>query len=138
MEAAKRSEIIRLAIQSRERAYVPYSNFSVGAALLTEEGEIFTGCNIENQSYPAGLCAERTAIFSAVAAGHLHFQGIAVSGGAKGKEPKDFCLPCGICLQVMSEFCGPEFPILIVKNEEEVQEYQLKELLPHVFQSLTK
>ena len=138
MEPSKKTEIIRLAIKSRERAYVPYSNFSVGAAVLTADGEIFTGCNIENLSYPAGICAERTAMFSAVAAGHLEFQGIAVSGGIKWEAPKDICMPCGICLQVMSEFCKPEFPVLIVKNEEEIQEYQLKDLLPHVFDSLEK
>ncbi len=138
METSKRTEIIELAIRARERAYVPYSNFSVGAAVLTAEGEIFTGCNIENLSYPAGLCAERTAIFSAVAAGHRKFQGIAVSGGMKGEAAKDFCMPCGMCLQVMSEFCEPSFPVLIVKNEQEVQEYQLRDLLPHMFDSLDK
>ena len=136
MQEEIRSRLIREAIRMRERAYVPYSSFSVGAALLTEDGEIITGCNVENSAYPAGLCAERVAIFSAVAAGHTRFSAIAVSGGYKGREPADYCMPCGMCRQVMAEFSGPELIVLIVKSENEVKEYTLGELLPHVFTSL--
>ena len=132
----EKRELAESAVEARKRAYVPYSHFSVGAALLTDEGETVTGCNVENASYPAGLCAERVAIFSAVAAGKRHFQGIAVTGGKEGEEPADFCMPCGMCLQVMSEFAGPDFEILIVKNEEEIQEYCLRDFLPHTFTSL--
>ena len=138
MECEKRKELIQKALEIRNNAYVPYSRFSVGAALLTKEGTIFTGCNIENRSYPAGLCAERVAIFSAVAAGFREFDGIAVTGGVRDKEPDDFCYPCGMCLQVMTEFCDPDFEVLIVKNEEEVEEYRLIDLMPHVFESLGK
>ena len=133
MNGTQRKEIIALAIKARERAYVPYSDFSVGAALLTKEGRIFTGCNVENASYPVGICAERTAIVSAVAAGYQQFEAIAISGGMKGKEPETFSTPCGMCLQMMSEFCDPSFPVIVAKNEDEVEEYQLKDYLPHIF-----
>ena len=136
MNLTQREQLIRLAAASRSKAYVPYSGFSVGAALLTEEGEIFTGCNVENISYPAGICAERTAIVKAVSEGYTKFEAMAISGGYKDKEPEDFCFSCGICLQVMAEFCDPDFTILIVKNEKEVRDYQLRDFLPNVFDSL--
>jgi len=138
VEESIKKTLIKGALDMRDRAYVPYSNFAVGAALLTKSGEIFTGCNIENISYPATNCAERTAIFEAVAHGRLQFTAIAVAGGIQGKTPDDFCVPCAICLQVMSEFCGPDFEILIVKSEEEVKRYTLGQLLPVVFDSLRK
>ena len=138
MDRERKVELAELAVKARERAYVPYSHFSVGAALLTEQGEIFTGCNIENSSFPAGNCAERTAIFSAVAAGFQKFDAIAISGGAVGKDPADYCYPCGICLQVMSEFCDPDFEILIVKNPDEIRSFRLKEMMPYTFDSLGK
>ena len=136
MNTQEKTKIIQAAIEARGRAYVPYSHFSVGAALLTKDGEIIQGCNVENLSYPAGLCAERTAIFSAVAKGCRQFEAIAVSGGNEGQAPEDFCMPCGMCLQVMNEFCSPDFLVLIVKNEQEVREYRLGELLPYAFDSL--
>ena len=136
MNENEKRELAAAAIKAREKAYVPYSHFSVGAALLTREGEIITGCNVENASYPAGLCAERVAIFSAVAAGKREFACIAVTGGREGETPADFCMPCGMCLQVMSEFCGPDFEILIVKSEEEIEEYALRDFLPHTFTSI--
>ena len=108
----------------------------VGAALLTADGEMITGCNVENRSFPAGLCAERTAIFSAVAAGHRRFEAIAVAGGAQGKDPEPHVYSCGICLQVMSEFCDPDFIILCVNREDDVEEFRLRDLLPFVFDSL--
>lgn len=138
MNREERNTLAKRVLNVRKRAYVPYSQFSVGAALLTESGKIFEGVNIENLSYPAGLCAERVAIFSAVAAGHYSFRGIAVSGGMKDSAPDDFCYPCGMCLQVMSEFCSPDFEIIIVKSENEIEEYTLKDFLPHVFDSLNK
>lgn len=126
------------ALKARENAYAPYSDFGVGAALLTKDGRIYNGCNVENLSYSATNCAERTAIFKAVSQGEREFAAIAVAGGKKGASPADFCFPCGVCLQVMSEFCEPEFEILIVKSEEEIREFCLKDLLPHVFDSLRK
>ena len=133
---ACKTELARRAMEMRRMAYVPYSHFSVGAALLTSEGEIVTGCNVENASFPAGLCAERVAIFSAAAAGHRAFTAIAISGGKMGETPSDYCPPCGMCLQVMSEFCEPSFTVLLVKSETEIEEYQLKELLPYAFNHL--
>jgi cytidine deaminase len=130
------NKIVDAAIAARANAYVPYSGFSVGAALLAENGEVITGCNVENASYPAGLCAERVAIFSAVAKGLTKYRAIAVSGGMKGQAPADYCMPCGMCLQVMSEFCDPSFKVYIVKGREEVLQYQLRDLLPETFKSL--
>ena len=133
LDREKLTELAEAAIGARKFSYVPYSHFSVGAALLLASGEIVTGSNIENLSYPAGLCAERVAIFSAAAKGHRTFRAIAVSGGKEGREPDDFCLPCGMCLQVMTEFCSPDFEVDIVKNEKEIARYTLADLLPHAF-----
>ena len=121
------------AIKAREYAYAPYSNFTVGAALLTADGTLITGSNVENAAYPAGLCAERTAVFYAVAHGHRGFRALAVSGGQKDCPPEDYCMPCGMCLQVLSEFCGEEFDIFIVKSETDFLHLELKDLLPHAF-----
>lgn len=132
----QKEKLIHAAIEARNYAYVPYSGFTVGAALLTAEDEIFQGSNIENISFSATMCAERTAIFSAIAKGHRDFRAIAVSGGKKDMDPVDYCIPCAVCLQVMSEFCDPEFEILIVKSEDDVRHYRLKDLLPVTFDSL--
>ena len=126
--------LIASAIKARQKAYAPYSGFSVGAAVMTKEGEIFTGCNVENASYSATMCAERTAIFSAVAQGCREFAAIAVTGGRSGGDPEDFCFPCGMCLQVMSEFCSPSFEIYIVKSPDEVRRFRLRDLLPVKFE----
>ena len=136
LSAEEFCKIVDTAIAAREKAYAPYSGFSVGAALLAENGEVITGCNVENASYPAGLCAERVAIFSAVAKGLTKYRAIAISGGMKGQAPADYCMPCGMCLQVMSEFCDPSFKVYIVKGREEVLQYQLRDLLPETFKSL--
>ena len=128
-------ELARQALEARGRAYVPYSGFAVGAALLTKEGVIFQGCNIENVAFTPTNCAERTAIFKAVSEGYREFEAIAVAGGTQGKEPKDFCPPCGVCRQVMVEFCSPEFPVYLVKSQQEVKCCELKELLPAAFES---
>ena len=123
--------LIKEAIEARKMAYTPYSHFKVGAALLTADGKIYRGCNIENAAYPATNCAERTAMFKAVSEGNTDFREIAIVGGPKGKEPKDFCAPCGVCRQVMAEFCDPEtFRIILMNGAGEIREYLLKELLP--------
>lgn len=111
-------------------SYTPYSNFKVGAALLSESGKIFTGCNIENAAYGPSNCAERTAFFKAVSEGVLKFEAIMVVGGPDGII-KDYCPPCGVCRQVMMEFCNPEtFSIFLAKSETDIVEYKLKDLLP--------
>ncbi|MBE5878389.1 MAG: cytidine deaminase [Lachnospiraceae bacterium] len=127
-------ELIHEASEARKRAYAPYSGFMVGAALLSSSGKIYHGCNIENASYSATNCAERTALFSAVASGESHFEAIAIIGGKKGEEPSDFCYPCGICRQVLAEFVSPDsFVVLVAKSETEFQEFLLKDLLPYGF-----
>lgn len=129
-----RKALIQAAIDMRNNSYSPYSNFTVGAALLTKNGEIFTGCNIESASYTPSNCAERTAFFKAVSEGHREFSMIAISGGKKGEEPHEHCAPCGVCRQVMMEFCDPKtFKILLVKSPEDYIEMTLEELLPMGF-----
>lgn len=111
-------------------SYAPYSHFHVGVALLTKDGNIYTGCNIENAAYGPSNCAERTAFFKAVSEGILKFDAIMVVGGPNGKI-KDYCPPCGVCRQVMMEFCNPdEFKIFLAKSKDDIVEYTLKELLP--------
>ena len=116
------------AVNAAENSYSPYSKFSVGAALLTESGEVFTGCNIENVSYSLTNCAERTAIFKAVSEGKTEFRAIAVAGG-KDKDFSQPCNPCGACLQVMSEFCDDDFKIILSDRV-----YTLGEFLPRRFE----
>ena len=125
--------LARAALEAREHAYVPYSNFAVGAALLTKSGKIYEGANIENAAYTPTNCAERTAFFRAVYEGEREFAAIAVAGGKAGEAPKDFCAPCGVCRQVMREFCGGDFVILLVKSPGEIKQYTLSELLPESF-----
>lgn len=125
-------ELCRLALKAREGAYAPYSGFKVGAALLAASGKIYSGCNIENASYTPTNCAERTAFFKAVSEGEREFVAIAVAGG--GEKVEDICPPCGVCLQVMAEFCDPEsFRVYLVKNESESKLVTLGELLPYGF-----
>lgn len=126
-------ELINKAIQARENSYAPYSEFYVGAALLTKEGEIFTGCNIENAAYSPGNCAERTAIFKAVSEGYKNFEAIAIIGGRSEGEIQ-YAFPCGVCRQVMMEFCDPDtFSIIVVKSKDDYMVKTLKELLPYGF-----
>lgn len=125
-------ELIREAVKARERAYAPYSGYFVGAALLTEEGTVYKGCNVENASFGATNCAERTAFFKAVSEGEKSFTAIAIAGGAAGR-PEGYAFPCGICRQVMQEFCKKDFTVLIAKTEEEYKEYTLEEILPFGF-----
>ena len=119
--------LIELAERARERAYAPYSGFSVGAALLCEDGEVFCGCNIENASYTPTCCAERVALFSAVKEGRRRFRAIAVVGN---ENP---CPPCGVCRQVLSEFCDGDFTVILKHKEGSPETLTLGELLPHRF-----
>ena len=129
-----KEELIREAFQAQKRAYAPYSGFEVGAALLTADGKIYRGCNIENASYGACNCAERTAFFRALYDGERDFSAIAIVGKPKTSDAFDYCAPCGICRQVMAEFCDPEnFRIILARNEEDCRVYSLKELLPLSF-----
>ena len=120
------SELIKKAFKAKENAYVPYSNFQVGAAVLMEDDSIYTGCNIESASYSPTNCAERTAIFKAISEGKRRIKAIAIVGDA------GFTYPCGVCRQVIREF-GKDSKIIIAKSEEEYLEYTLDELLPNSF-----
>ena len=124
--------LIELALKAREKAYCPYSNFAVGAALLCQDGTIYTGCNIESSAYTPTICAERTAFFRAVNDGKRDFKAIAIAGGRAGEEPTGICAPCGVCRQVMAEFCGPGFEILLTDGHS-LQVQTLEELLPLAF-----
>lgn len=126
-------ELIRLALEARERAYVPYSKYMVGAALLTKDGTVYQGCNIENAAYTPTNCAERTAFLKAVSEGEREFAAIAVVGGYPG-APTDYAYPCGVCRQVMMEFCDPkEFRVITAVSEDEYIDKTLEEMLPHGF-----
>ena len=124
-------ELMRLAEEARAYSYTPYSNFAVGAALLTKSGKVYTGCNIESASYTPTNCAERTAVFKAVSEGEREFVTIAVIGGPAGEKGK-FCAPCGVCRQVLREFCTSNFRILL-GTVEEVKVFTLEDLLPTSF-----
>ncbi|MBO7668407.1 MAG: cytidine deaminase [Firmicutes bacterium] len=126
-------ELIELALAARDNSYCPYSGYSVGAALLTAGGQVFTGCNVENAGYSPTLCAERSAMAAAVSAGVRDFLMLAVAGGPKGKEPETYFWPCGVCRQWLAEFCPPDFPVITAKSAADYQETTLAELLPHAF-----
>ena len=130
MEKKTKEELIQIAHEAREQAYVPYSNFAVGAALQTKSGKIYKGCNIESAAYTPTNCAERTAFFKAISEGEREFTAIAVVGGPKGEAAKETCPPCGVCRQVMMDFCDPKEFSIILSSGEEVLEYKLSELLP--------
>ena len=126
-------ELVKTALSMRKMSYTPYSHFNVGAALLSADGKIYTGCNIENASYTPTNCAERTAFFKAISEGVKDFTAIAIAGGKEDATELDYCPPCGVCRQVMSEFCKDDFKILLVKSETEYKEYTLTELVPERF-----
>lgn len=128
-----KKELVKEALASRKFAYTPYSKFNVGAALLCKNGRVFLGCNIESASYTPTNCAERTAFFKAVSEGEREFSAIAIVGGPAGAPPADFCYPCGVCRQVMAEFCGRDFKVYIAKSESEIREYSLDEIIPFAF-----
>ncbi|MDO5014916.1 MAG: cytidine deaminase [Clostridia bacterium] len=117
-----KDNLIFMAENAAENAYAPYSNFNVGACILCEDGEIFTGFNIENSSYGATVCAERVALFNAVSQGNTNFTAMAVTS-----------MPCGICLQTLSEFCKPDFKIIVKSDFGEYEEFSMSELLPYPF-----
>ena len=120
-------------MEARKLAYAPYSGYTVGAALLTADGLRYLGGNNENASYGATICAERTAFFKAVSEGEREFTAIAIAGGISGEAPVEYAYPCGICRQVMQEFCRDDFVIYVVNSEQDYQRYTLKELLPFGF-----
>lgn len=122
-----RQELKETAMAMRERAYCPYSHFSVGAALECADGSVFTGCNIENAGFSPTICAERTAVAKAVSEGHTDFVRIAVAGSGP-----DHCVPCGVCRQVLSEF-APDLEIIALNGRGEQRRFTLRELLPHSF-----
>ena len=125
-------ELMRLAEEARKLSYCPYSHFAVGAALLTKSGKVYTGCNIESASYTPTNCAERTAVFKAVSEGEREFAAIAVIGAPEGEKGK-FCAPCGVCRQVLREFCEPETFRVLLGTTEGVKAYTLEQLLPASF-----
>lgn len=128
------TELIRLAIEAREFSWSPYSGYRVGAALLCKSGRVYTGCNIENAAYSPGNCAERTAVFKAVSEGEREFTAIAIVGGKQAAPPLDMAYPCGVCRQVLMEFCVPEeMHIIIASSEDSFTKQTLAQLLPHGF-----
>lgn len=127
-------ELIGKAIEARRKSYSPYSHYQVGAALLTADGRIVTGCNIENAAYGPSNCAERTAFFKAVSDGLREFSAIAIVGSPEGEMLTQYAYPCGVCRQVMREFCEPEsFQVIVAKSEEDYRVMTLAELLPEGF-----
>lgn len=125
-------ELCKEAIDAMKNAYAPYSGYKVGAALLTEKGKLFAGCNIENAAYTPTVCAERVALFNAISSGERNFTAFAVAGGKDGVISGAFP-PCGVCRQVMAEFCAPDFTVLVVTGEDSYKKYTLNELFPQAF-----
>lgn len=126
--------LIHEAMEARKNAYSPYSHYRVGAALLTKDGIVYRGCNIENASYTPTNCAERTAFFKAVSDGVREFVAIAIVGSPEGDEITQFSYPCGVCRQVMMEFCNPkDFQIIVARSEEDYICYELEKFLPFGF-----
>ena len=133
MSGRERQELIQKALEARQMAYAPYSHYLVGAALLTEDGSIYQGGNIENASYGATNCAERTAVFKAVSDGKRRIKALAVAGGLEGADPVDYAWPCGICRQVLQEFALEDMRLIVARSVTDYREYSLKELLPFGF-----
>ncbi|MCR5216065.1 MAG: cytidine deaminase [Lachnospiraceae bacterium] len=133
MEQGRIQELIVASLAARKNSYSPYSHYRVGAALLSGDGRVFGGCNVENASYPACICAERTAMVKAVSEGVKDFAAIAITGGSE-EIPTDYAYPCGVCRQVMGEFCKGDFLIIVAKSTEEYRTYTLDDLLPERFE----
>ena len=127
-------ELVKLAIKAMEKAYAPYSHCKVGAALLAKDGKVYIGCNVENASYGATNCAERTAFFKAISEGEREFSKIAIAGGYKGIITEAF-MPCGVCRQVMSEFCDGDFEVLVASSKDGFACFKLSQLLPFGFEN---
>lgn len=126
------TELCKLAIKAMDNAYAPYSGYRVGAALLTKSGKVYLGCNVENASFTPTVCAERTAFLKAVSEGEKDFSMIAIAGGKDGKITGSFP-PCGVCRQVMAEFCDADFEVLIVNSQDSFEKHTLSQLLPLAF-----
>lgn len=124
--------LIEKALSMLRFSYSPYSRYTVGAALLAADGSIYTGCNIENVAFGPSNCAERTAFFKAVSEGKRNFTAIAIAGGPGGTVT-DYCTPCGVCRQVMREFCQDDFTVIMAQNREDYKVMTLADLLPHSF-----
>lgn len=134
MEKEWKIRLCQAALEARQKSYCPYSGFAVGAALLSKSGVVYTGCNIESVAYSPSICAERVAFSKAVSQGERAFIGIAIAGAKQEEIPRQECPPCGVCRQVMMEFCQPEeFRIFLAVTETQYSEYTLKELLPRGF-----
>lgn len=127
-----KNKLFTLAKDAMKNSYAPYSDYNVGAVLLCKNGNVYKGCNIENASYSLTNCAERTAIFSAIANGEKEFEAICIVGGKNG-EITDYAMPCGSCRQVLAEFCDEDFKVYIGINENDITEFKLGELLPFSF-----
>jgi cytidine deaminase len=125
-------ELIKNAVKARENSYAPYSKYKVGAALLTKSGKVYLGCNVENASYTPTICAERNAFFKAISEGEREFEMIAIVGGKEGEDLSPNCTPCGVCRQVMTEFCSKDF-LVILGTPEKYKAYRLEELMPYSF-----
>ena len=132
-----KNALINKAIEMTERSYAPYSKFHVGAALLGKDGKVYTGCNVENAAYGPSNCAERTAVFKAVSEGCREFDAIAIAGGLEDSNGKpqinDYCPPCGVCRQVLAEFCDKDFKIVLTDGSGTIKEFTLGQLLPESF-----
>lgn len=134
MDDKLRKQLIHLAFEARMQSYSQYSEYAVGAALLCADQSIYTGCNIENASYGATMCAERTAVFKAVSEGHTSFLAIAIVGGKKNQAVTDYAFPCGICRQVLREFSNPdEMKVVVATGVNDYKEWTLAQLLPESF-----
>ena len=127
-----KKQLIETAVKAREMAYAPYSHYKVGAALLAKSGKIYTGCNVENASFTPTNCAERTAFFKAISEGDREFEMIAIVGGKDGEELSKNCTPCGVCRQVMTEFCDKDFKI-ILGTPDDFKVLTLAEIMPYSF-----
>ncbi len=127
-----KKDLFILAKEAMKNSYAQYSNYNVGAVLLCKNSNTYKGCNIENASYSLTNCAERTALFSAIANGEKEFEAICVVGGMNG-EITDYAMPCGACRQALAEFCNADFKVYVGISEEEIKEFTLSELLPYSF-----
>ena len=125
-------DLVVAAFAAMEKAYAPYSGYTVGSALLSKSGKVYTGCNVESASYSPTNCAERTAFFKAISEGEREFEKIAVVGG-KNCNVTELFMPCGVCRQVMAEFCAKDFEIIVAKSTDEFYSFTLEQLLPHGF-----
>lgn len=127
-----KKDLFNMAKDAMINSYAPYSNYNVGASLLCKSGNVYKGCNVENASYSLTNCAERTAIFTAIANGETEFEAICIVGGKNGVIA-DYAMPCGACRQVLAEFCNVDFKVYVGINENDIKEFKLGDLLPYSF-----